>query len=362
MRYGKDVSKQNSFSRVIYNEAKMGAYYTDVGHARRIGRLFRWPDEEVCVLEPSVGDGAAVLACTEGCRQRHVYGVELNADTFENYLKDSDQVYAIHADFLNGVRITNGAFSFCFANPPYGENTDGERMERAFIEKMHSYIARKGILALVVPYQTLMDEKGFLKAFFRRFTPMRIYKFDDSEYAKYHQVVIIAQKNVLFTNPSGAYERFFASISDLSEIPYLPKECEVVEQIEVQPSSDEQIQYFTTLVFDADKAAGGLRETNLYKVFGDRSFPKKYESVSLGRPPVPLSKDNSYLMAICGAGQGLAGSEETKDLHLQRGVVKTVVDREIRQLPDGTDELVEISHSKMSLITVENDGRITVLE
>lgn len=361
MRYEENISKQNSFSRVLHNEAKLGAYYTDVEHARRIGRLFAWPDEEVCILEPSIGNGAAVLACTSACENRRVYGVELNTDTYENELRYNTEIYAIHADFLNGVKISNGAFSFCFANPPYGINDEGERLERLFIEKMHAYISKQGLIALVVPYQTATDE-GFLKPFFRRFTPLRVYKFDDDEYEKYHQIVIVAQKNSIFTNPAGAYERFYASISNLSQIPCLPKEDEDVEQFEVRPSADEKIQYFATLVFDADKAAGDLHSTGLYKVLGDRGFPKAYESIAIGRPPVPLSKDNSYLMAICGAGQGLAGSEKTKDLHLQRGTVKTVVDRDIRFLPDGSNELVETTHSKVSLVTVENSGKIMVLE
>lgn len=355
------VKKQNEFSRVLYNDAKLGAYYTDVGHAKRIGRLFRWPEEEVCVLEPSIGNGAAVLACTEGCAKRRIYGVELNADTYNYALRDHPEIYAINADFLSGVKISNGVFSFCFANPPYGTTDEGERLEKLFIEKMHNYIGRTGMLTLVISYQCLVDEK-FLKPFFRRFTPLQVYKFDDREYEKYHQVAIIAQKNSLFTNPAGAYDRFYESIRELDAISYLPGEDEEVEPFDVLPSADERIQYFTTLVFDAEGAAKGLSASGIYKVLGDRGFPKMYESLALGRPPVPLSKDNSYLMAICGAGQGLAGSVETKDLHLQRGVVKLVADREIHKLPNDGVELVETTHSKMTLVTVENDGKITVLE
>ena len=282
------VKKQNDFSRVLYNDAKMGAYYTDVGHAKRIGRLFRWPEEEVCVLEPSIGNGAAVLACTKDCTKRRIYGVELNTDTYNHALKDHPEIYAINADFLSGVKITNCAFSFCFANPPYGTTDEGERLEKLFIEKMHNYISRMGMLALVIPYQCLVDEK-FLKPFFRRFTPLRVYRFDDSEYEKYHQVAIIAQKNSLFTNPAGAYDRFYAGIRELDAIPYLPGENEEVEQFEVLASADERVQYFTTLAFNADRAAHVLDSSSIYKVLGDRSFPKAYESLALGRPPVLLS-------------------------------------------------------------------------
>lgn len=58
------IKKQSEFSRARHNEAKMGAYYTDPGHCRRIGKFLEFPEEEVCCLEPSIGDGEAVFAVT----------------------------------------------------------------------------------------------------------------------------------------------------------------------------------------------------------------------------------------------------------------------------------------------------------
>ena len=59
-----NIKKQSEFSRTKANEAKMGAYYTDVGHCVSIGRFLQFPEDEVCCLEPSIGDGKAVLAVT----------------------------------------------------------------------------------------------------------------------------------------------------------------------------------------------------------------------------------------------------------------------------------------------------------
>jgi hypothetical protein len=161
------------------------------------------------------------------------------------------------------------------------------------------------------------------------------------------------------------YDHYKDSIADLSEIPYLPEENEDVgKKIPVPPSDDERIQYFTTLQFNADEAMEHLNLTNLYDVVGKKCFPKEYQALSLGNPPVPLSKDNSYLMAMCGAGQGFAGSVEDKDLHLQRGVVKVIEEHQINCLNGESEkqELVETTHSKMVLVTLENSGRITILE
>ena len=35
------IIKQNTFSRTVFNDSKLGAYYTDPVHAAKIGRLFR---------------------------------------------------------------------------------------------------------------------------------------------------------------------------------------------------------------------------------------------------------------------------------------------------------------------------------
>ena len=58
-------SARGGFSRTVANEARLGAYYTDVSHCRSMSGLFKFPEgEKVCVLEPSIGDGAAAIAVT----------------------------------------------------------------------------------------------------------------------------------------------------------------------------------------------------------------------------------------------------------------------------------------------------------
>ena len=43
------IKKQSDFSRLKANDAKMGAYYTDVGHCASIGRFLQFPEDgEVC--------------------------------------------------------------------------------------------------------------------------------------------------------------------------------------------------------------------------------------------------------------------------------------------------------------------------
>lgn len=68
-----------------------------------------------------------------------------------------------------------------------------------------------------------------------------------------------------------------------------------------------------------------------------------------------------YLMAISGFGQGRVGTAETKDQHLQRGVVKHEEVSEIE--PDENGDMVERVQrfSKISFRIIENNGNIHTL-
>ena len=135
--------KENSFFQSAQNVRKLGAYYTDVDHCRRIGNLFDFDQaEEICVLEPSIGDGQAVLTVTGEREHCKIFGVELNRDTYMECLQDNPKFTAIlNEDFLKGVKISNNKFSFCFANPPYGESAEEKkRLEQLFLERIAGYM------------------------------------------------------------------------------------------------------------------------------------------------------------------------------------------------------------------------------
>lgn len=354
--------KQNLFTRSQANDRKMGAYYTDLDHCKRIGNLFEFPEEEeVCVLEPSIGDGKAVLAVTGRKAGDHIkiFGVEINPVTCEELEEKKEIDYLLNTDFLNGIKVSHNVFSFCFSNPPYGVAQDeNKRLETLFVDKMANYISVDGILALVIPYYVLTDE-GFLKTFFKWFQPLAQFRFDDEVYQQFKQIVVIGLKRKSIGYLRSTYDEYLQNIDDISKLPYLPAADEAINRIRVLPSYEDKIEFFTTIAFDAKRAAEHLKFSPLYKRMKECIFVPNYTATELGRPPVPLKKDLLYLCAISGGGQGLVGSEENKDLHLQRGVVKTTIVEEAS--PDG-DTITERSYAKVYLNIIENDGSITVLE
>ena len=361
----------NNYSRVRANEQKMGAYYTDLEHCRDIGKLLRFPtDEEVSVLEPSIGDASAVIAVTGATTNSNIriFGVELETKVYQDCKKNPILEEVINADFTDGVFIRRNAFSFCFGNPPYMEGDDsGKRMEKIFLEKCTNYLKVGGVLVWVIPHRVFVEET-YLRYWMRNYDTEAIYRFRDSEYQKWHQIVIIGRKVSLRDLPVGELAAFQAKISPVDKLEVLPSNGQPT--IVVNPSPSEGVDLFAPRKFDGTEFYSSLSHgfpDDINRAFKKLITPKEYSVGVAGNPPIPPKKDHLYLMAMSGCGQGLTGSLETKDLHLQRGVAEVVEhvdygEEDIEDDSDSSGKIVVTSSTQVMLTIIENSGKITTLK
>lgn len=353
------IRKQSSFSRSLANEEKLGAYYTDVDMCRRISNLLAFPEgEEVCCLEPSIGDGTAVMAVTEKCENAKVFGVELNKTTYDADKENPQIDFIINADFLSGVKISHSAFSFCFANPPYGVDENRRRLEVRFTEKVYQYLKSGAVYVLVIPEYVLMDE-SFQKAYIARFVPVGAWKFDESVYEQFKQVCVIGVRRHAFGYPVDDYDAWKKKLSE--ELPYLPHEP-VNNPVHVRASKESNVEYFTTLEFDAVGALAKMSDSPLLSAqIGRKLYGGAYTAAELGQPIVPLSPDLCYLVSSVGGGQGYAGSIEDGTMHLQRGKAEVVKTSELECQGEITVEK-ETSSTRITLKVIEADGTILTIK
>ncbi len=145
------VRKQSSFHQTRMNQAKLGAYYTDQEHCRWIAQLLQFPEgKEVCCLEPSIGDGEAVITVTgrRGNDGIHIFGVDLNEKTANEAMDNPLIEECIHGNFLTDAIITRNAFSFCYANPPYGDD-NGKRLEHRFLTHILPYLKEHAVFVFI---------------------------------------------------------------------------------------------------------------------------------------------------------------------------------------------------------------------
>lgn len=351
------IRKQGSFSRTLYNEAKMGAYYTDPEHCEWISRFLQFPEEEVCCLDPSIGNGVAlkiVTGKTEGDRKK-LFGVELNRDTCAQ-LREGEPFLEelLEADFIDGVIVSHSAFSFCFMNPPY-ELQDGQRLENKFLGKVIPYLAKKAVIVLVVPMNVVKDP-AFLQIWCRNFRTLYMYKFHPGEFEKYHQVVLFGRRK----KPELDADDVRQMLEKSKELEVLPTDFRS-EKIKVMSSKKEAVHTFLTKTFQPEMFVETVEASPLKKLMRERLKTEPYGTGSLERPPIMPCNNQLYLLAMCGGGEGLAGSEEGRDRHLQRGVIKSVENSSYSMSGDGKMIETVTQASKITFTIIEADGSIREL-
>lgn len=363
------IQRESRFSRTLNNHAKLGAYYTDPAHCKAIASFLEFPKEgEILALEPSIGDGVAVLSALrkEEGDNKHIYGCDINEQVVSGLQTNPLIENVICGDFLTGVNMTKGAFDICFSNPPY--MTQGEqRMEDLFLEKITALLKRDGVLVYVIPYSVFIDRAMFRKIY-NRYDIKHVYRFHADEYAKWHQVVIIGTRRKIKENVlKDELDREIGRYSDEQAVPELPFSY-AGEKVTV-PSGEDQLKIFTTVEFPAEACRRAMNEgaakSNLSAFMGAMgakiSTPKFFGGEKM-HPPIHPNKDSMYLLGVCGAGSGLCGNEEEGNLHLQRGTVKMV--EEVKE-GSGEGDKNTVIVTKRAMVTykvIQADGTIRSLE
>jgi len=354
------VYSQSRFSRSLAADAKASYYPTDIEHCKMIHAMLEFPDE-LNALEPSVGDGKAikaVMGISGAAPERwKLFGVEVDEERARTCQEDAAFECVIKADFLDGTKISHSAFSFCFANPPYGMwQTDvrSVRYERAFMEKIWNHLKTGAVFVYVIPY-SVFSEEGFLKLWISRFDTCKVFKFHEKEFEKYKQIVAIGTRRSSLGFLKEEVDAVMESVRTLDVVPLLPIKYQG-EKIVVPPSNKAAVQQFAAKEFDFEAAEKRLVQSQLYQRTLKGLKQESYAAYALGRPPLPLKRDLAYLASVCGCGQGLAGSEEERTLHLQRGSV-TAKESSVVDVERNIETVRETAAITMKVI--ENDGTIS---
>lgn len=355
-------------------EGKMHYYPTDIISCTSISGLMRFPEgEEVCVLEPSIGEGSAVIAVTGASKNPNIkiFGVELDPVRAAEAKEKPEIEDVINEDFTNGVQISNQKFSFVFGNPPYADTADAgpfkERQEKLFLDKVKKYMKKGGILVWVIPYR-IFSEQAYIRTLLNDYEFLHVWKFRKEEYDKWKQIVFIGRKRAqsrysLVSEVQETVEKY-DQIEKIEELPSTFEGTELYHSIEVVPTDSEAVTTFATIKFDADKAAAHIAQNpplqEHHKVVSDAATIRKFRASNIGRPPIRPKKDSLHLMGVSGAGQGIAGTLGD-DLHLQRGnaeIVETIV---YEDNPSGESIMKVTTHTSVTMTVGQTNGVIDFL-
>ena len=362
MEAGK-LHTQTAFDRALYNEKKLGAYYTDAVDAMLLRNLFKFPNEPCCCIDPSCGDGGA-LGIVTGKAFGHSsivnFGIEIDRDRYLEAKTNPCMDYVIMADFMQEVKISRECFSFGYLNPPYGESLLKERWEKIFFKRLDCYLKPGAFLCFVVPYYIFVDDLSLSKIVTNRYDIKSCFKF--KEFAKFKQIVVICQKKPMNCSNLAMAKHFQDYVADIDNVFTLPENVPDERKYMIPPSSPDDIQVFQGTGVDMDTIESIPASTSVQQYMLDNALIKDAFG-TVGFPPIMPGKSHIYMLATSGYGRGTIGNSSDSDMHLQRG--RIIEGHESRSETDPVTHKVTqtIRSFKKTLVTIiQADGKIDKLE
>lgn len=349
------MQKISNFSRTRDNLAKLGQYFTNLDHTKALSGLFQWPEGEVSILEPSIGDASALKSFLDRKENRTIFGVELDTRLYESLKETKEVDYLLNSDFISGVAISHSSFSLCFANPPYGEGEYGERLESVFMKKTCTYLKTDGVIVLIIPYYLFNKDENFAEKFTSRFDVEATYKFHEEEFKKYRQIVLIGRKKEEPERDIIAEEKLTQLVEDIENLTLLPFNYDG-DRIEIHTSSSQNIKHFQTLSLDVDELSNSYKKGSLLSKI---NILKKVKEERQLFPPITPKTGHLYLLGTTGFTSGMIGTKEDRDLHLQRGKVKEETRIEHEDMKSGAVKERIKTFKTTSMVLIESSGLIT---
>lgn len=201
----------------------MGYYPTPLGEVDRIRTFLRFPPENVNVLDPCCGEGAALSRLVEGTKAR-TYGIELDRHRAEQDRAVLDNVLPCGYE---DARVSKSAFSCLFLNPPYDwvsgrepEREASERKEKSFLRGTLRYLRPDGVLVHIVPQKRVTP--GVARLLSSRFADFNTYRFLDDDYEQFRQIALFGRRKKQGRLDTDALDMLrYLPRRDLGEIPCL---------------------------------------------------------------------------------------------------------------------------------------------
>ncbi|CCF85497.1 DUF6094 domain-containing protein [Nitrolancea hollandica] len=277
----------------IESVAKGGYYPTPPRVAEAITR-FLIPATANCrhvvrLLDSCAGTGEAAAMIAEGLGAE-CFGIELNAERADAARANLDHVLATSAF---AVRLSNGAFSCLFLNPPYHHDDEKRRLEHAFLTSLTRALCPGGVLVFLIPQRRLAISARYLAS---HYTAFRAYRFPDPEYAAFRQMVLFAIRKPQATPDATAQTHLETWSRD--ELPPLPELPEDGYQLAVPALPAGEVR-FASLFFDPLQAAFEAQRHGVWvqPQFTEQLWPADERQV---RPLLPLRKGHLALLIAAG--------------------------------------------------------------
>lgn len=177
----------------LMNSVRMGYYPTDPENVQHLLRGIRFPSGVTTnLLDPCCGCGKALRQIADG-NNCYTYGVELDEHRAE---EAQSRLHRVGMGSFFHSRMSMEAFHLLFLNPPYltvlTEGGGKTRNEKRFLAESVRYLMYGGLLVCVIPYYRLTADICRILA--DNFEDISVWRFTDSEFARFKQVVVLGKR------------------------------------------------------------------------------------------------------------------------------------------------------------------------
>ncbi|MBY0513164.1 MAG: hypothetical protein K2P78_04540 [Gemmataceae bacterium] len=276
------------------------------------------------IVDPCAGEGEAVesLAQALGCPPEKVYLIELERERAEKCRQRLPAAHVLGPCSCFETRVTSGAFSVAWVNPPFDTNVHGGRAEAEFVKRATELLAPGGLIVLVIPAQYVgrLDDSEIPRLLLERYEQLGAMVFP-KEHRPFNEVAIIGKKRrkaaVLEQCPDwlGAVK----VAADIRECPFAWE----------APALSGVPAHFEKAGLTEEELVEAVASSPLWNL--TKAPPRK----PVVRPPLPLSKGHVALLLASGQLDGVV-HQPGEAPHVVRGTARKVACE-----PDVTTEVLE---------------------
>jgi hypothetical protein len=298
----------------IQGRIKMGHYPTPLRVVELIRSYLSFPSSPLCALDPCCGEGDA-LAGLVGDTNAVTYGVELDHQRAEESKR------RLHHALRCGIeetRIQQCSCSLLLLNPPYDEltlqeeeNTKTERQERAFLRMTLPYLIPGGVLVYIIPQYRL--DKAIARLLASRFERINVFRFPDTEYGDFKQVVVFGVKKA----NNNLDEQEALKLQNTPKVALAPLSDNAQIQYPIPASAP--LTLFRSILVDPEELRKQMAQSALWRRFAALTTRSE---LRIPRPPLPLHSGHLGLLLAAGKLDGIMGTGE--DSHLVKGSVRKI--------------------------------------
>ena len=339
-------------------QAKMGYYPTPENVTPIIAKYLKRKREGLIrILDPCAGMGTAVKNIGEDLNAE-TYGIEVDLNR-GNQAKEV-LTRCLVTDYQN-TRISHGAFSFLWLNPPYdwaARDSDiekSERYERTFLRDCIYYLRPQGVLVYLIPQKRLDGQIARMLSY--RFEEISVYRFPEEAYKAYRQLVIfgVLKGKPEKDDPRAEYLRNCGN--QAFAIPYLPVDPPQIYEIPLSPFKPDFV--FRSNQIDPKELDEEIHRHGLFDQLRAMTTPLRMcEKI---RPIMPLRYGHLAQILACGLMNGIVWDKDKKNPLLIKGITKKEVKRAV-EIDGDCEKHIETDVIKITIQAFNREGELLTIE